>query len=62
MLVLIVSDYNSPRLTFRMATQRRNPLTGEWIIVSPHRISRPWGGEKSSSTGQVIALILSAEC
>ncbi|XP_063686284.1 galactose-1-phosphate uridylyltransferase-like isoform X2 [Bolinopsis microptera] len=35
-----------------MATQRRNPLTGEWIIVSPHRISRPWGGEKSSSTGQ----------
>jgi UDPglucose--hexose-1-phosphate uridylyltransferase len=25
--------------------RRRNPLTGEWILVSPHRASRPWLGQ-----------------
>lgn len=24
---------------------RRNPLTGEWILVSPHRAQRPWLGQ-----------------
>ena len=24
--------------------RRRNPLTGEWILVSPHRTERPWQG------------------
>lgn len=24
--------------------RRLNPLTGEWIIVSPHRMARPWRG------------------
>ena len=24
---------------------RRNPLTGEWILVSPHRLLRPWQGK-----------------
>jgi UDPglucose--hexose-1-phosphate uridylyltransferase len=24
---------------------RRNPLTGEWILVSPHRLERPWQGK-----------------
>ncbi len=24
--------------------KRRNPLTGEWILVSPHRTKRPWQG------------------
>lgn len=28
--------------------RRRNLLTGEWILVSPHRANRPWQGEKSS--------------
>ena len=23
---------------------RRNPLTGEWVLVSPHRLERPWQG------------------
>lgn len=23
---------------------RRNPLTGEWVLVSPHRLNRPWQG------------------
>ncbi|KER24605.1 hypothetical protein T265_07753 [Opisthorchis viverrini] len=25
--------------------RRYDPLMGEWIIVSPHRISRPWSGQ-----------------
>lgn len=31
--------------------RRHNPLTGEWVLVSPHRSKRPWQGqvEKSES-------------
>ena len=25
--------------------RRRNPLTGEWVLVSPHRSQRPWQGQ-----------------
>lgn len=25
--------------------RRFNPLTGEWVLVSPHRTSRPWQGQ-----------------
>jgi UDPglucose--hexose-1-phosphate uridylyltransferase len=24
--------------------RRRNPLTGDWLLVSPHRVERPWQG------------------
>ena len=24
--------------------RRYNPLTGEWVLVSPHRTQRPWQG------------------
>ena len=24
--------------------RRYNPLTGQWILVSPHRAKRPWQG------------------
>lgn len=27
---------------------RYNPLKDEWILVSPHRILRPWSGQKES--------------
>jgi len=27
--------------------RRRNLLTGEWVLVSPHRSQRPWAGERS---------------
>lgn len=28
--------------------RRRNPLTGEWVQVSPHRLQRPWQGHVAS--------------
>ena len=24
---------------------RYNPLAGEWVLVSPHRLKRPWQGQ-----------------
>jgi UDPglucose--hexose-1-phosphate uridylyltransferase len=29
--------------------RRRNPLTGEWVLVSAHRSNRPWQGASESS-------------
>jgi UDPglucose--hexose-1-phosphate uridylyltransferase len=29
--------------------RRFNPLTGEWVLVSPHRTQRPWQGQKETS-------------
>lgn len=28
--------------------RRRNPLTGEWVQVSPHRMQRPWQGREDT--------------
>lgn len=28
--------------------RRRNPLTGRWVLVSPHRAKRPWQGQQES--------------
>ena len=30
--------------------RRKNILTGEWVLVSPHRTQRPWQGETSQPT------------
>lgn len=27
---------------------RRNPLTGQWILVCPHRMQRPWSGQEET--------------
>ena len=28
--------------------RRRNPLTGDWVLVSPHRLARPWQGQEDA--------------
>ena len=30
--------------------RRFNPLTGQWVLVSPHRAKRPWQGKQEAST------------
>lgn len=32
--------------------RRYNPLTGQWVLVSPHRAKRPWQGQKEKSGGE----------
>ena len=29
--------------------KRKNILTGDWVLVSPHRTKRPWQGKKDKS-------------
>ena len=31
--------------------RRLNPLTGDWILVSPHRAKRPWQGQVEKTAG-----------
>ncbi|NOX56113.1 MAG: UDP-glucose--hexose-1-phosphate uridylyltransferase, partial [Planctomycetes bacterium] len=34
--------------------RRRNPLTGEWVLVSPHRMKRPWQGRHEQATPETL--------
>lgn len=33
---------------------RRNPLTGEWVLVSPHRLHRPWQGQLETTEAETL--------
>ena len=40
---------------FNNATHKRfNILTGEWVLVSPHRTKRPWQGKKEIATKKIL--------
>jgi UDPglucose--hexose-1-phosphate uridylyltransferase len=32
--------------------RRQNALTGDWILVSPHRTQRPWQGKQETASGE----------
>lgn len=34
--------------------RRRNPLTGDWVVVSPQRTKRPWQGATDESAGDGV--------
>lgn len=34
--------------------RRRNPLTGQWVLVSPHRAKRPWQGQQEDAATEVL--------
>jgi len=34
--------------------RRRNPLTGEWVLVSPHRTQRPWHGQVERQSPEIL--------
>ena len=33
---------------------RRNALTGEWVLVSPHRLRRPWQGQLETTDNEAL--------
>jgi len=41
--------------------RRFNPLTGEWLLVSPHRTQRPWQGQVEN-VNKIVAPSYDADC
>lgn len=35
--------------------RRLNPLTGDWVLVSPHRTARPWQGQVENTTTTTLS-------
>lgn len=40
-----MKTWPTPPLILNQPHRRCNPLTGEWSLISPHRILRPWQGQ-----------------
>ncbi len=38
--------------------RRLNPLTGEWVLVSPHRTQRPWLGQVETAAAEIRPLTI----
>ena len=45
-----LGDLVIPEALLSTPHRRRNPLTGEWVLVSPHRNERPWQGQVERRT------------
>ncbi len=41
--------------------RRFNPLTGEWLLVSPHRTQRPWLGQTEPAATEILP-VYDAQC
>ena len=40
--------------TAEQSHSRRNALTGEWVLVSPHRLRRPWQGQLETADPETL--------
>jgi UDPglucose--hexose-1-phosphate uridylyltransferase len=45
------STHLSPFMSTDSPHRRFNALTGDWILVSPHRTKRPWQGKQEAASG-----------
>ncbi|KAI2799493.1 hypothetical protein BLOT_011398 [Blomia tropicalis] len=41
--------------TIDFAHNRYNPLTDQWVLVSPHRLQRPWSGQNETESDVEVA-------
>ena len=42
------------QFNYNLPHRRKNILTGDWVLVSPHRTTRPWQGEISNPGSQTL--------